>query len=228
MNRQDNNSQQLRINMLFYLTKCPYCQNFIRTLNNEGLIQHFKLICVDNLKEIPPGITKVPAVITADTNKIYLANDAFKWLQGIKYLRQQQQQIYDINERNKKIIQYNIYKNNQSLSQGPNSFLHSEMTGISDNYAYTNEDITKDIDMAQPKNFQQYNKNMTASDAIFTPPKEKEKITGTQQNQKLKEIEASREQQAKQFSELMKQEQLHAVMRAEREKIMYEKNGSMY
>lgn len=208
-----------RMNLLFYLTKCVYCQNFIRILNNEGLIQYFKLICVDNLKEIPSGITRVPAVITADTNKIYLADDAFKWLQTIKYLRQQQ---IDINERNRRIIQYNIHKNSQTLSSGPKEFLQSEMTGISDNYAYTHIDINKDIEMAQPKNFQQYNKNIS-EDVILTPMMEDQKISNLQK--KIKDIETSREQQNKQFNEVMKNEQLHAVMRTEREKIMANNYG---
>lgn len=214
------NTQQQRMNILFYLTNCQYCQNFIRCLKNDGLINYFKMVCVDNLKEVPAGITKVPAVITADTNKIYLANDAFKWLQGVKYLRQQ---MNEMNEKNKKIIQFNMYKNMQAQVGGPNSFIQSEMMGISDNYAYTDQDINKDIDMAQPKNFQQCGKNLTSTDIILTPPQEKNKLSSDLQTQKLKKIEMAREQQNKQFSETMMQGQLHDVMRAEREKIISEK-----
>ena len=194
--------------------RCPYCHNIIKSVNNEGLIGYFKMICIENLKdnEIPNAITKVPAIITADTNKIYVASEAFKWLQGVKYMRQQA-----INEKNNKIIQYNIYKNSQNhlVSGGPKSFINAEMSGISDNFSYT------DIDRPQPKSFQEYGKD--DQEVIITPyfdTKDKKfKLSQDQQNKKIKEIEKIREHQNLQISEIMKQEQLQAVIRAEREKI---------
>ena len=194
---------QQKMNLLFYSTKCDYCHELIRLMKNEGIISYFRMICVDgNIENIPKTITQVPAILTTDTNKIYLANEAFKWLQGIKYMRQK--------NLNKKIIEYNIYKNMQV--GGPHSFISSEMNGISDNFAYTN------IDMAQPKTFQDYGKD--DQNVILTPPKDTIKINSTQQNKKLKEIELAREQQSKLFNETMKQEQIKAVIKAQREKLM--------
>lgn len=194
-----------KLNIIFYSTQCQFCHDLIRSMKNEGILQYFRMICVDNnIQNIPANITQVPAIITTDTNRVYLANEAFKWLQGVKYMRQQK-----INESNKKLIEYNIQKNAQS--GGPHSFISTEMNGISDNFAYT------DIDMAQPKNFQEYGKD--DRDIILTPPIDT-KINTSQQSKKLKEAELSREQQNKVFSENMKQGQLQAVLRAEREKML--------
>ncbi len=194
-----------KLNIIFYSTQCQFCHDLIRSMKNEGILQYFRMICVDNnIQNLPANITQVPAIITTDTNRVYLANEAFKWLQGVKYMRQQK-----INESNKKLIEYNIQKNAQS--GGPHSFIATEMNGVSDNFAYT------DIDMAQPKNFQEYGKD--DRDIILTPPIDT-KINTSQQSKKLKEAELSREQQNKVFSEHMKQGQLQAVLRAEREKML--------
>lgn len=205
-------NQQMKMNILFYSNNCKDCRTFINLMKNEGVLQYFKTVCVDNnLKDIPNCITKVPAIITTDTNKLYLADEVFKWLQGIKYMRQQQ---INLNEQNKKIIQYNIYKNIQAQAQigGPNSFMSSEMSGISDNFAYTQ------IDMAQPKNFQEYKKDH--NEIILTPPKESEKMSDRQQKIRIKEIQQKRDEQNKQYNDIMKQGQLQAVMKFEKEKLI--------
>lgn len=205
-------NSQAKMNILFYSNKCRDCHTFINLMKNEGLLQYFKTICVDNnLKDIPSCITKVPAIITAEPNQLYLANEVFKWLQGVKYMRQQQ---INLNEQNKKIIQYNIYKSMQAQAQmgGPSSFISTEMAGISDNFAYTK------MDMAQPKSFQEYGKDH--QEVILTPPKEDEKLNDYQQKKRMKEIENQRDQQNKQFNDNMKQGQLQAVMKLEREKLI--------
>lgn len=203
-------NNQIKMNILFYSNKCSDCHTFINLMKNEGLLQYFKTICVDNnLGNIPTCITKVPAIITAEPKQLFLSNDVFKWLQGIKYMKQQQ---INLNEQNKKIIQYNTYKNMQAQnSNGPSCFMSTEMTGFSDNFAYTK------MDMPQPKNFQEYGKEHL--EVILTPPKEDNKINNHQQKKKILDIENKRNQQDKQFSENMKHEQLKAIMKFEKEKI---------
>lgn len=216
-------SNAVKLNILFYLEECQYCQNFIRSLKTDDLLKYFKMINIKTMRNIPKNITRVPAIITADTGQIFLADDAFKWLQGIKYLRQQ---MNNINEQNKKIIQFNQYKQRMANNGGPNGYVHAEMTGFSDNYAYTNQDINKDIDIAQAKSFQQYNANISSNDIIITPPVEEAKIDEGLHKNRINDIINNRKQQNAQFSEHYKQEQLEAIMRIEGENIIHNNNNN--
>lgn len=208
-----NNSVNMAMNILFYSNKCQDCRTFIGMLKNENLINYFKSICVDNnMANIPKTIQRVPAIITADTKQLYMGGDVFKWLQSIKYMRQQQiVEQQKLMEQNRKIIQYNIYKNMnvQNQTNAPKSFLTSEMSGVSDTFAYT------DIDLAQPKSFQEYGRD--DSNIIVTPPVESRGLSREQQKNMTGDIENRRKEQDKIFNETMKQGQIQAVMRMEHE-----------
>lgn len=200
------NSNPNALNILFYSQECKDCYAFINMLKNDGLVNYFKFICIENNRgNVPKNIQRVPAIVTTDTKQLYMGNDVFKWLQGVRYMRQQQ-----IMEQNKKIIQYNIYKNMQEQMNAPKSFLTSEMSGVSDTFAYT------DIDLAQPKSFQEYGKD--DSNIIVTPPKESSKLSKEQQKNIICDIENRRKEQDKLINENMKQGQIQAVLRMEHEK----------
>jgi len=209
-NGNNGNNGNNIVNILFYSMNCKDCATFINMLKNDGLINYFRTFCIEqNRDNIPKNIKKVPAIITTDTQQIYMGNDVFKWLQGVRYMRQQQMMEY-----NKKIIQHNIYKNMQNQMNAPKSFLTSEMSGVSDTFAYT------DIDLAQPKSFQEYGKD--DSNIIYTPPKDSSKLGKRQQENIINDIENKRKEQDKIFNENMKQGQMQAIQRME-----YEKNVSV-
>ena len=93
-------NNQVKTNLLFYSNKCRDCYTFINLMKNEGMIQYFKMICVDNnIKDIPKCITQVPALISADQNKLFMGEEVFAWLQRMKYIRQQQ----ILNERTREL-----------------------------------------------------------------------------------------------------------------------------
>lgn len=190
------------MNILFYSVKCKYCHNIIKSLKQNDLIQYFKMYDINKLKKIPDGITKVPAIVSADTKKLYLAGEAFQWINSIKYVRNNTN--IEQQQNNKLILNNNNERNNNQL--GPKNFVSSEMFGISDDYAYIS------IDLAHPKNFQQYGTNV--EDAIITPQENTSKINKNTLSKYVQNIEKLRDSQSKQFSEIMKQGQIEAVMKS--------------
>ena len=87
---------------------------------------------------------------------------------------------------------------------GPNAYVCNEMTGISDKFAYT------DTDMAQIKSF-----SYGTEDPIYTGPVEEEKITSTEQNKLLQDIQINRDGQKQEYQTMMKKGQLQAIIKSE-------------
>ena len=48
--------------ILFYSNKCKYCESMIDILKTKNYIR-FKLICIDDNKNLPPYLTKVPTLL---------------------------------------------------------------------------------------------------------------------------------------------------------------------
>jgi hypothetical protein len=181
-NNQQN--QQNIVNLFFYSMKCPTCLNLIQILKNENILNYFKPICVDgNLDKIPKNITRVPTLIVSNIPKPLVAEEAFKWVQNIKFLRSQ------------KLQEQNKFISNQKPN-GPNPFLNNEMSGISDTFAYTN------IDAPQPKSFFGYGDE--DKHIIFTAP-EQHKINMNEQRQKINEETKKRQNQEKEINKLMEE-----------------------
>ncbi|GAG63309.1 unnamed protein product, partial [marine sediment metagenome] len=142
----------------------------------------------------------------AGVNKPLVAEAAFKWIEGAKFRRQQ-----ELGDTNKRIIQQNLVNMAQNNKKGPLGFVEQEMAGISDTFAY------KDIDKPLSHNYVgagEDNKNV-----IFTAPEQK-KISKTEQLSKIKELEKERGDQEEDYGQIMKQQQLQAVIKAEQEDLM--------
>ncbi len=198
----------LNANILFYSRKCGTCKNLITLLQNENFLAYFKMICVDDIgrEQLPPQIKMVPTMIVTGVNKPLVAEAAFKWIEQAKFIRQQ-----ELADTNKRIIQQNLVNMAKNNKKGPLGFVEQEMTGISDTFAY------KDIDKAQPHSYVgagDENKN-----SIFTAP-EQGKISKNEQLTKIKEMEKDRNEQEENYGQMMKQQQLQAVMKAEQEDII--------
>ena len=202
--------QQRRRNLLFYSKNCKSSENLINLMNREDLLKFFQMICIDGQEEkVPQAITHMPALITSDTPKPWIGSDAFTWLQNIKYMKYQQMQ-----DRNNKHYLYNIMKNLEA--GGPKAFT-DEMTGVSDTFAY------KDLDVAQPKSFQEYGKENDKDNIIYTPPKEKTKLTNHDQTKMINEYKNEREKQDVDLEKNMKVSQVEQMIRSENEQILIAK-----
>ena len=91
---------------------------------------------------------------------------------------------------------------------GPLGFFEPEMGGFSDSFAFT------DVEKAQPHTH--FGVNDEKNNAIFTAP-EQGKISKEEHAKRIKEFESNKITQDKAYAEMMKKEQLNAVLRSEQE-----------
>lgn len=135
-----------------------YCQNLITLIERHGLNKIFRYELIDNMNEeqiIKLGLQTVPTLlIISDSGHqkqqfIYEGSDAFKWIDN--FLIGRRQNVMKDAETSRKLIQNNNTK--EKLTQRLYEYCEAEYSGISDSYAYYNEDEKKDINIAQGKMF---------------------------------------------------------------------------
>lgn len=195
------------INIIFYSERCTVSINLLKILQNENLLGYFKLYRVDGrLDTLPQHITTVPTMIVSSINKPLVAKEAFEWINKIKFIRQQ-----NLVDNNKKIIQQNImmFNNGNRQQDDPLEFVPQEMVGKSDSYAYTKSDE------ALPHSYVKVGQDTAV---IFTT-QELGKINTADQKKLLDERINDRDKQAGELFDMMKKQQIGAVMRAEQKKL---------
>lgn len=176
-------------NLLFWSTKCQTCANIMNMLKSENLINNFKLVCVDNnLKELSKQIKEVPTMIVVGLPEPLLAKDIYKWIQNIRFLKSKQTTAPN---------------NSPPPPNEPIGYKLSEMGEITDQFAY------KDIDLALPQSF--FNVGDEYKTTIYTAPKDKKKISKTEQQYMIKNLDDTRKVQEKEFTDKMKIEQMNIL-----------------
>lgn len=184
------------INILFYSRQCKTCENLMRLLQNENLLDIFRLICVDNqLDTLPSFIKKVPTLLVSTNKQPLTDGNIYKWIETMKFMKQKK-------EDNKNIVEYNINKSQNQNQNGPRAYLIQEMDGFSDTFAYTK------CDNAIPHRFYDYN-NETA-EKIFTAP-EQNKINDDILHKKLKDYTAQRKDQEEKITGIY-QQQIQSIL----------------
>lgn len=83
-------------NILFYSQKCKYSMLFIKKLQDENMIQEFRLIDILEIKKIPDIITNIPTIIVKNINVPLSGINAFNWLENSKYFYRQTNNINNI------------------------------------------------------------------------------------------------------------------------------------
>ena len=83
-------------NILFYSKKCKYSMLFIKKLQDENIIQDFRLIDVLELTQIPDIITNIPTIIVKNINVPLSGINAFNWLENSKYFYRQTNNINNV------------------------------------------------------------------------------------------------------------------------------------
>lgn len=186
--------------LLIFSRKCQSSSNLIVILKNMNLLLNFEMICIEDMisqnREIPQYITKVPALILPEMNKILQGKETFEWIEHLRV----------------NMIKMNITKNMQQI--GPHGFTNVEMGGMSDNFAYT---IT---DFAQPKSFLPYGKDEEY--AIYTGTEIK-KLANKDLARLVNETEQKRKEQEKEMNTLYDNNRKDAILKYEKQKLM-EKN----
>jgi hypothetical protein len=201
-------------NMLFWSRNCKTSIPLIQMLKSENLLGFFKLISVGNTNEdnitlakaASMGLKIVPTMIVSDVEEPLVGAGTFEWIKRVKFLQQAHQTT-----TNKKIIQQNIsrFSNNDDTML---EFNPEEMLGISDKYAYTKTDD------AQSKSYVSINKDGEDKNVIFTAP-EYSKINGNDQKRMVEDVQKARDDQVTNFSDVMKKQQIHAVIKNENSQI---------
>lgn len=66
------------MNTLYYSERCPHCTKLLEKYN----MSNFKLVCVDKIhpQNVPPYVTVVPTVVTADNTHKYEGKDVFEYI----------------------------------------------------------------------------------------------------------------------------------------------------
>jgi hypothetical protein len=199
---QSANQQKPR-HIIFFSELCDSCTNLRLLMKNENILHYFEPQCIDRKEDYYKsiGITHVPTLIVPGIQKPLITVDAFKWLQNVKCMRYQN----TMNNSNK-MLQYNMMKNMQM--DGPNAYVSTEMSGLSDKFAYT------DTDMAQVKSFSYGNE-----DPIYTGPAEDDKISAAEYTKLIQDNDITRKQSEKEFEKIMKKGQLQAIIKAEQQQL---------
>lgn len=200
--------------------KSQLCNTILKILQSENMISYFRLVCVDDpnvLNKLPSSITTVPTVIIPTMKKKYVANEILVWLQSIRetrinHVRMRTQQL-DTQQMDN-IKQSHTQPQTQSTQQNPTiaqnnkqpiGYVTSEMSGLSDMYAYTT------LDEMPRHNYQSYidmEKN-----TIYTAPEKQAKITQSLLPTCMKTIEKKRKEQDSDIGQLLKlqQQNVHYV-----------------
>lgn len=175
------------VNLLFYSENDDLCKSVIAILKSEGMFSLFTLISVDDpTVKIPAEIKTVPTIIIPSIKKILVATEILKWVKTTISNKNNMKSGRE-NERHEQCITSSPTSNNEKGCSGPLGFISSEMSGISDIYAYTNIDniprhtyvSCKDID----------------KNTIYTAPEKQMKLNTSTQANYIKYIEQKRKEQ---------------------------------
>jgi len=77
------------MNLLFYSNTCEYSKSVLLTLQKEGLLKYFNLICLDNpemRKQVVDKIKYVPSMILVGCDNVFTIAEIFKWIEAQKFL----------------------------------------------------------------------------------------------------------------------------------------------
>lgn len=189
------------VNILFYSNNCELSQQLILLLNNEKLNRFFHSVCVDNNPKIPPQIKFTPTLIIRGVPTPYVAGDAFAWFSKVKQwkINMTMQRMSTAQQQYLNNINSNLVANQSNVL----GFSQAEMEGMSDIFAYLQDDN------AMPHSY--FTCNNLGKENIMTPPLEdgqykintdgKYKINST----KSKELHNALEMERRKQDEVFKQ-----------------------
>lgn len=204
---------------VFYSKDCATSLNLIKIMENQGLHTMFDYKCVDNMSEndiTKLGLRTVPTILVVNNQNgvqkkgIYEGKEAFEWINSVVINRRQI--AITQAESTRKLIQINEMK--KKIQDGLYEYCEGESAGISDGYSYWKDDMTKDIDNAQPKTFLPYGDDHKYN--ILTIPVDKHapgyKISKGDQEKMIRDMENIRKTDDSNLKSMMEQQQIHDVI----------------
>ena len=199
-----NNIQSKQMNILYYSKFSTMCTDLLKLMDSYGVLNKFFLKCIDDMEILPKGLERIPTLIVVGVNKPLVAREAMEWFDSMRPMFSQQN-----NDMLSKKIMFNIMKNNTEANNGPKGYVHCEYDGVSDSFAYTNTDL------AQPKTFCEFEND---GSVIYTPQSEDKTmaIKDSEQKRYINDLQKNRKQQESEFSNIMRQGQIDAVIDRER------------
>jgi hypothetical protein len=163
----------------------------MKLLNNINMLKNFKLINTDNNPNIPAQITAVPTLIVAGCQKMLVCDEAFKWVNNIILINQQNQEQ---NKNNINIASELINNNNNNNSEA-DKIAAIEKMNFSDLFTFVdNNNLPQNNEFVDPTKKQNY---------IFTAP-ELGKIDKQTQIKEVNEAIAKRNAQDKENKEYIR------------------------
>lgn len=202
--------------ILFYSNNCKYSQNLKKIMLDQDLLKFFTQKCIDSCStdEIAKiGIQYVPTLIIFNgngTKKIYENQQAFAWLEEIILSRREN--MCKVADNTRRLIQQNNLKT--KYQDGLHDHDPLETGGISDSYAYWSNDLQKDIDIPQPKNFLPFKQDEQYGIITLTDNKNS-KLSSNEQINKMKDIENIRTQQDTSIKKVYENSHLQTVLQNE-------------
>lgn len=216
--------QNNKIGILFYSNKCKYSQNIRKIMYDQGILQWFKQISIDESDPdelIRTGLRVVPTLIIHNNNKrqILEENKAFEWVENIIRSRRETEalknrQNTDNNNQNNNNNQNPLINNTKPMSM-IKQYDPSETKHISDIYSYWTDDLKKDINIAQPKNFLPYGKDDNYNIMTIVDNIDNNKLTTIEQQRKIKELIDNRTTQDRHIMQLNEKQQIDAYIKNE-------------
>lgn len=204
-----NNSNNSNINIIYYSRVSQMCRNLLQLLNEYNAINCFMLKCIDDMKELPQSLERVPTVIICGIGKPLVGNEAFKWFnENRMFLQTKSTEL-----RNKRIL-HNMDKNMYDPT-GPKGYSTNELEGLSDDFAFTT------AEQAQPKSFCGYGQD---TDVIYTPSNDG-KINMNVQQRMLNEYKNIIDTQTEEYKQYMKQDQINKIIEKEKEELYKNRMG---
>ena len=185
------NNSNSDTNIFFYSENCKFCYNLMKLLNNMNILKNFMLIKTDNNPNLPPQIHSVPTLIVMGHPKMLVCNEAFKWVNGLIQIKQDQSQATMKNQKNIYIMSELMNKNkNKNDPTGAEKIIFSDLfTFVDDN------------NNAQMHNFVNPSNKLSH---IFTAP-EISKLTKKNQLNEINNAIKERDKQDDYYKEYMKQ-----------------------
>lgn len=171
-----------------------------KIMERESILGWFEKMNIDNftIDQLTVfGLKSVPAILIINNNikELYEGKDSFKWVeQFIQNRRNNISMMVDANRQ--KLLQ-----RNNMINKSISDFSKSEMTGLSDDYAYLNTDI------AQSKNYANCNMN---NQTIITF-NEREKLNQNEMKNAMNYVEQQRKQQNEILKNDMRNGQIDAI-----------------
>lgn len=171
------------MNIIFYSEKCATSRDLLMLLHNEGLLDKFQLYKVDDkLDRIPKQIIRVPTMLIAELNRLLVAQEAFEWVNQMKFLRNQ--------------------NSVQPAVTALKGFNETEMLGFSDKFSFTDKD--------KPLEHTYFGVGDENKHVIYTPPMDIA-LSKDDYHIRYQQLESNREYESKEIARTAHEEQLTAL-----------------